>query len=220
MDSKDEIKLITLVQQYPCLYDIFDPSYNDSQQKYNAWEEIGKLAENRPRECKVKWTRLRENFRKALKMREANKKGGLIRPLKYENHLSFLKPFIKIHAAPPAAQSDESSCMSDEDSSIISNQNENGIFESRKKHKSFSQKVRENDPIDSFFSALATTVKTFPKDLQIHVKRQVFDAVNAAELSLLPSASKYNETKHVAICYNDENTSVMPEIKTEIHEDT
>ncbi|XP_059054160.1 uncharacterized protein LOC131848355 [Achroia grisella] len=222
MDSRNEIKLISLVQQYPCLYDIFDPSYGDAQQKASAWDEIGNSMSSRPRECKMKWTRLRENYRKAMKMRETSKKGSIARPVKYENHLAFLKAFIKTHTTPATAQSDDSSSISGENSSVISNLNESGVSEGRiRRHTSRTQNlIMPSDPIDSFFSAIATTVKTFPKQLQLSVKRQVFDVVSNAEFSLLPSTSKTNITKQSDLTFsNNDELIISTEVKTEINEE-
>ncbi|KAM3966455.1 uncharacterized protein ACR2FA_011997 [Aphomia sociella] len=224
MDSLDEIKLISHIEQYPCLYDIFSPLYGDYQQKINAWDEIGKSMSSRPRECKLKWTRLRENFRKALKMRESAKKGTTtMRPVKYEKQLSFLKPFLNTRAVSNTPQSDDScSSMSEEDSD---NHNE-----SRKRKNGVSlqnsvgdvdQRAQNNnhiDPIDSFFTALAATVKTFPKELQIRVKRQVFDVVSDAELSLLTPISNNKSDQHLQLCNSNNSMQTNSQIKIEEHD--
>lgn len=47
-------------------------------------------------ECKEKWSRIRDNFRKALKFRKfkSGDAAAKIKPYKYEQELSFLKPFL------------------------------------------------------------------------------------------------------------------------------
>jgi len=51
------------------------------------------------------------------------------------------------------------------------------IFETNK-----FEKDDPNDPIDTFFKSMASTVKTFSTSLKIRVKREVFNIVNNLEL--------------------------------------
>lgn len=43
MNSIDETALIDLVRNYPLLYDLTSPLYNDQQKKEEAWNEISTL---------------------------------------------------------------------------------------------------------------------------------------------------------------------------------
>ena len=43
-------------------------------------------------------------------------------------------------------------------------------------------KIEEDDPIDTFFKSMASTVKTFSPSLKIRVKREIFNIVNNLEL--------------------------------------
>jgi len=44
-----------------------------------------------------------------------------------------------------------------------------------------TNKFEKDDPIDTFFKSMASTVKTFPPSLKIRVKREVFNIVNNLE---------------------------------------
>ncbi|XP_060865139.1 uncharacterized protein LOC132941213 [Metopolophium dirhodum] len=53
--------------------------------------------------------------------------------------------------------------------------------EERKKIFEIINKVEEDDPIDTFFKSMASTVKTFSTSLKIKAKKEIFDIVNNLE---------------------------------------
>ncbi|KAL4089996.1 hypothetical protein QTP88_024913 [Uroleucon formosanum] len=53
--------------------------------------------------------------------------------------------------------------------------------EERKKFFEIINKVEEDDPIDTFFKSMASTVKTFSTSLKIKAKKEIFNIVNNLE---------------------------------------
>lgn len=53
--------------------------------------------------------------------------------------------------------------------------------EERKKFFEIINKVEEDDPIDTFFKSMASTVKTFSTTLKIKAKKEIFNIVNNLE---------------------------------------
>ncbi|KAJ8709089.1 hypothetical protein PYW07_008915 [Mythimna separata] len=89
-----EEKLISLVKQHECLYNINSRNYSDKLSKQNTWDDISNEMGFSVQECIIKWKRLRENFRKALKTREKSDSAKR-RPIKFEWDFEFLKPYVK-----------------------------------------------------------------------------------------------------------------------------
>ncbi|XP_068081670.1 uncharacterized protein [Anabrus simplex] len=92
----DTEKLISLVQKYSFLYDKSHKHYCNNNVRENAWEEISKEIKNQTAtECKESWKRLRECYRKSLiKKEKSGSQGGVKKDWRFQNELSFLKPYL------------------------------------------------------------------------------------------------------------------------------
>ncbi|XP_028131731.1 uncharacterized protein LOC114327342 [Diabrotica virgifera virgifera] len=93
----DEEKLVRLVGAYKELYDYGDKNYANQDRKNNCWNEISALMNQPMLDCKERWTRLRDNYRKALKFRRSKSGDATIKlkPCKFEKEMAFLKPFMQ-----------------------------------------------------------------------------------------------------------------------------
>ncbi|KAL0812087.1 hypothetical protein ABMA28_009471 [Loxostege sticticalis] len=202
----NEELLIELVRQYPELFNPFDKKYHDELRRNNIWCEIGNMMKENPDTCKARWKRIRDNFRRAKTLRKSKiSKGGgkLIKPVKYEEELAFLNPLLG---------DDEDKCPAptgDEEEQTISppstpgshegtRQNSRGV--KRKKGSGNTatpirdllqscietNKHKKTEPtIVDFFTNLGRTVNTFPEDVQISVKGEVFNIIHKAESVVL-----------------------------------
>ncbi|CAG5032961.1 unnamed protein product [Parnassius apollo] len=92
----DEVALISFVQQYEELYNLRHPHYMNQQRQDNIWEEIGEQMNDTGSVCRERWTRIRENYRKALSLikTKSGQAANKIKPPKYNKELSFLFPYI------------------------------------------------------------------------------------------------------------------------------
>ncbi|CAB3222386.1 unnamed protein product [Arctia plantaginis] len=92
----NEELLISLVQKYRELYDLGDPRYHDEQRRMNIWQEIAQILNETPANCKERWKRIRDNYRRAKKLRvtKSGQAATNIEPIRFEKELSFLSPFI------------------------------------------------------------------------------------------------------------------------------
>ncbi|CAB3253327.1 unnamed protein product [Arctia plantaginis] len=92
---KEEL-LISLVQKYRELHDLGDPRYHDEQRRMNIWQEIAQILNETPANCKERWKRIRDNYRRAKKLRlmKSGQAATNIKPIRFEKELSFLSPFI------------------------------------------------------------------------------------------------------------------------------
>ncbi|XP_072400643.1 uncharacterized protein [Diabrotica undecimpunctata] len=95
----DEEKLIILVSGYKELYDLGDKNYSNQERKNNCWNEISDHMKQPilVSDCKERWTRLRDNYRKALKFRKGKSGDAAtkLKPYKFEKEMAFLKPFMQ-----------------------------------------------------------------------------------------------------------------------------
>jgi predicted transcriptional regulator len=66
----DEEKLIILVQEHECLYNLGNPNYDNNLMKDNVWKDIARHLRTTPDDCKSKWTLLRAYYRRALSRRK------------------------------------------------------------------------------------------------------------------------------------------------------
>ncbi|XP_029162901.1 transcription factor Adf-1-like [Nylanderia fulva] len=95
-EDEDAI-LISLVQDYPFLYNKELTDFKDNIKKQNAWAEIA-TAVNITEECQSRWTRLRERYTRE-KNREAESTTGSRavkrKPFEFYENMQFLERFIK-----------------------------------------------------------------------------------------------------------------------------
>ncbi|XP_047023907.1 uncharacterized protein LOC124632934 [Helicoverpa zea] len=205
----NERTLISLVQQYTELYDPEDPHYHDDQCRMSIWEEIGRNTNEKPLACKEKWKKIRENFRKAINLRKSKSEQGLknFKPIRHGKELRFLIPYLEPNESEDLTKLlSISSDDEEEDSNItpppktktvsvnkISKtkktenipepENQQPVFKSYLPVEKIytPERQEEKDPTVEFFKNLGETVKTFPPDVRVRVKRAVFSIVSEAE---------------------------------------
>ncbi|KAL3179290.1 hypothetical protein MRX96_038188 [Rhipicephalus microplus] len=61
------VKLCTLVQMHPALYDICNDGFHDEEAKTNAWQEIAGELGVAQSKCVIKWKSLKHQYVKAKK---------------------------------------------------------------------------------------------------------------------------------------------------------
>jgi hypothetical protein len=59
-------KLILLVQEHECLYNLSNPDYDNNLVKDNVWKDITRHLHSTVDDCKAKWALLRSYYRRAL----------------------------------------------------------------------------------------------------------------------------------------------------------
>ncbi|PZC86273.1 hypothetical protein B5X24_HaOG211434 [Helicoverpa armigera] len=204
----NERTLISLVQQYTELYDPEDPHYHDDQCRMSIWEEIGRNTNEKPLACKEKWKKIRENFRKAINLRKSKSEQGLknFKPIRHGKELRFLIPYLEPNESEVLTKLLSISSDDDEDSTttlppktktvpvnkttkkkktenISDPENPHPVFQSYLPVEKIytPERHEEKDPTVEFFKNLGETVKTFPPDVRVRVKRAVFSIVSEAE---------------------------------------
>ncbi|XP_024894182.1 uncharacterized protein LOC112468977 [Temnothorax curvispinosus] len=98
-DKNFDDLLISIVKEYPHLYDSSCKDYRDVIKKENSWLEISKILATSPDVCCNRWTRLRESYSKEKKKRQnetangsgASKRRGFI----YFESMKYIDKFVK-----------------------------------------------------------------------------------------------------------------------------
>ncbi|KPI97208.1 hypothetical protein RR46_09115 [Papilio xuthus] len=92
----DATQLIAIVQGYEELYNFNHPDYSNHQRRDIIWDEIGKRLKQKGNVCKERWTRIRDNYRKALNLRKtkSGQAASKIKPPKFSQELAFLAPYV------------------------------------------------------------------------------------------------------------------------------
>ncbi|CAH2098990.1 unnamed protein product [Euphydryas editha] len=91
--DKLDIKLIRLVRENPVLYDHNNAKYMDFNMREVTWQKIGDELKRSAADCKVRWINIRDVYRRIL--RKNLEPGQRPKMYKYENEVSFLRPFYK-----------------------------------------------------------------------------------------------------------------------------
>ncbi|XP_025265448.1 uncharacterized protein LOC105248602 [Camponotus floridanus] len=91
--------LISLVRNYPYLYNKELTDFKDIIKKQNAWTEIGNILNMTADECQSRWTRLRERYarEKKQKQEETTTGSGASKRKSFEffENMQFLERFVK-----------------------------------------------------------------------------------------------------------------------------
>ncbi|XP_063386726.1 uncharacterized protein LOC134672711 [Cydia fagiglandana] len=98
-------QLIAAVRNYPCLWNTTAIEYRDQELKDAAWAEVMKETSlSSVKEVKLKWKKLRDSYRDALKRqsemmsREPSARKNY--PWKYMQHMTFLQPHMSARKKP------------------------------------------------------------------------------------------------------------------------
>lgn len=162
------------------------------------------------KQCRDRWNKLRDNFRKALSNRKGKSGDGAnpTKLIKFEKELSFITPFIRDRnqisnitlssddsqpgTPQPPPLPPPSTPSNSEVESLPSTSGSNKrphsdkdvatVFQEYLERKS---QARGNSLRNFFISmSMSDTVEAFPKEVQARIKRRVFNIVNEAELCL------------------------------------
>ncbi|XP_050447991.1 transcription factor Adf-1-like [Cataglyphis hispanica] len=90
--------LISLVRDYPYLYNKELTDFKDSLKKQNAWVEIASVMDMTVEDCQSRWMRLRERYSREKKQQEETTTGsGASKRKTFEffDNMQFLKRFVK-----------------------------------------------------------------------------------------------------------------------------
>ncbi|XP_069362832.1 uncharacterized protein [Maniola hyperantus] len=87
-----EIKLIRAVKAKPVLYDHTHVKYKNSFAREDAWQKIGEDLNCSVPDGKVKWNCIKQYYSQILKKEKSGHQR--LKPYRYENEISFLKPFL------------------------------------------------------------------------------------------------------------------------------
>ncbi|XP_045500725.1 breakpoint cluster region protein-like [Colias croceus] len=213
---------IETVRKYPCLWNTTAIEYRDQELKDAAWTEVMKETDlSSVKEVKLKWKKLRDSYRDALKRQNdmlakdphnATKKNYA---WKYMGPMQFLQPHMNARKKaadpqPPAPAANGVSHSSDESES------EPGSEPKRKRAPSPAarqpaypcarskrpadppapyERKRDApglpDPLDIFFNSMCQSTKRFPYPTQIKIKKALFNAVIEAEEGLIAEQQNY-----------------------------
>ncbi|XP_014361370.2 uncharacterized protein LOC106713168 [Papilio machaon] len=97
---------IETVRRYPCLWNTTAIEYRDQELKDAAWTEVMKETDlSSVKEVKMKWKKLRDSYRDALKRemlaKEPNNTAKKNYPWKYMGPMQFLQPHMSVRKKPP-----------------------------------------------------------------------------------------------------------------------
>ncbi|CAH0400699.1 unnamed protein product [Chilo suppressalis] len=212
---------IETVRKYPCLWNTTAIEYRDQELKDAAWAEVMKETDlSSVKEVKLKWKKLRDSYRDALKRqsemlaKEPGNSSKKVYPWKYMGLMQFLQPYMSnrkkpAETAPPAPNGTAGSSDSSEseaDSSPKRKSCERLTVIDRK--LDYLCKAQQNkrvcvdnangrrdppapDPLDIFFNSMCQSTKRFPFPTQIRIKRKLFEAVMEAEETLVAEQQSY-----------------------------
>ncbi|KAL4714335.1 hypothetical protein ACJJTC_009687 [Scirpophaga incertulas] len=100
-------QFIEAVRKYPCLWNTTAIEYRDQELKDAAWAEVMKETDlSSVKEVKMKWKKLRDSYRDALKRQSdmlAKEPGAAPRktyPWKYMGQMQFLQPYMNARKKP------------------------------------------------------------------------------------------------------------------------
>ncbi|XP_016332238.1 transcription factor Adf-1-like [Sinocyclocheilus anshuiensis] len=95
-----EEKLILLVSEHPCLYQMTSPDYHNVNLKNNAWRNISFAVGLPVEKCRKKWKYLRDTYKREKNEEKERKRSGSgaaggNRRWKFMSILNFLEPYIQ-----------------------------------------------------------------------------------------------------------------------------
>jgi hypothetical protein len=139
-------------------------------------------------------------------LRKLKKSQGFkkIKPIKYEKIMAFIDPIIDSREPTDPADEDSESASS---STYVEQQVDmTEVQIPTTPHTVLERNYEESskskpDTIVTFFTNLGETVKTFPEEVQIRVKRDIFKVINEAEEEVFRNKLKVRRGKEVNVKY-------------------
>ncbi|XP_054714767.1 uncharacterized protein LOC129224348 [Uloborus diversus] len=215
------------VRSYPCLWDMDNPAYKDFDAMEKAWVKVAAAA-NFPdaKSARMKWKKLRDNFREALKRQKDSSKSSSSRVWRYQKQMEFLIPYMQ---SKDFTHNDNEALLGMSPSSSNNNNNnhdslsvsvfdeatgnallkrsaaeavlddESGSSGSKKKMPYLTEEfphgsddvgdfgdlnrnlVQPGNPLLDFFCSMYNTTELLPRQLQLQVKKKIFEIVTEAE---------------------------------------
>ncbi|KAL1509994.1 hypothetical protein ABEB36_004654 [Hypothenemus hampei] len=110
---------------HSCTYDIKSTSYRDHVMRKNAWEEIAQEMNLTVALVKSTWEKLRNSYNSAMRRRKvkSGQAASKIVPWKFEQEMSFLKPFSEMRETHTNLINDTPTLEDDENIEYSSNEN-------------------------------------------------------------------------------------------------
>ncbi|KAF8767606.1 uncharacterized protein LOC129966138 [Argiope bruennichi] len=207
-------KFIKAVKSYPCLWDMSHPAYKDFEVMDKAWAKIASATDYPDaKSAKIQWKKLRDNFREALKRQKDSKYIG--RTWRYQKQMEFLIPFMQSKNQDLSLDADKTSFSESSDTnqntedkkpsftvSLDEDANDSGssfhkkrkTIDDQKEDKEFSRSaITPGNALLDFFSSMYNTTEELPLQLQLQVKRKIFDVVAEAEETALMMQQQQQE---------------------------
>lgn len=159
--------------------------------------------------CKERWKSLRDGYHRSIKRRKGRSGEAATKNKiwKYEQQMEFLRPFFQERNSVTNLEESVTTDEDKKDDNLMENVDSPGqdtppwstsLSKKVTKRKKTSQlevaavqsiylekrtatDPRSEDPVHSFFSAMADTVKHLPPSLQLKVKNKVYAVVSEAE---------------------------------------
>uniref|UniRef100_A0A1L8DFR0 Putative alcohol dehydrogenase transcription factor myb/sant-like protein n=1 Tax=Nyssomyia neivai TaxID=330878 RepID=A0A1L8DFR0_9DIPT len=93
-EHQENVRLVRLVKQHPCLYDFGMSEYSDREHIEKVWKKIGDELDENPQNVRDKWRNLRTVFLRKLK---AEQNGQTLKCKYYlMDEMKFIMPFVKM----------------------------------------------------------------------------------------------------------------------------
>ncbi|GBM31178.1 hypothetical protein AVEN_242596-1 [Araneus ventricosus] len=179
------------------------PAYKDFEEMDKAWVKVA-AATDYPdaKSAKIQWKKLRDNFREALKRQKDSKYVG--RTWRYQQQMEFLIPFMQSKNQDFSVDADKNSLSESSDTnqnvedkkpsfivSLDEDANDSGSSFHKRKRKTIDDPKEDKEfgrsvispgnALLDFFSSMYNTTEELPPQLQLQVKRKIFEVVAEAE---------------------------------------
>ncbi|GAB0091935.1 hypothetical protein DMENIID0001_068560 [Sergentomyia squamirostris] len=119
-EHQENVRLVRLVKQNPCLYDFSLSDYSDREKVDKVWKKIAAETKETPQNIRDKWRNLRTVFLRKLK---AEQNGQTLKCRYYlMDEMKFIMPFVKMTV--PYQMASKSSA-GDDDEIVLGDSNKN-----------------------------------------------------------------------------------------------
>ncbi|XP_069702377.1 transcription factor Adf-1-like [Periplaneta americana] len=92
--QEKNLSLVKAIQLYPCIYDVTMPSYNRTDIKEKAWQDVSKITGESAQHCRERWKNIRTVFMRHLKQ-DGDQPAAWARRYYLQEAMQFLLPFLK-----------------------------------------------------------------------------------------------------------------------------
>uniref|UniRef100_A0A2S2QF04 MADF domain-containing protein n=1 Tax=Sipha flava TaxID=143950 RepID=A0A2S2QF04_9HEMI len=168
-------KLITLVREYPVLYDSSHEKYNDRNYKSTIWSKIAEEMETTGPSAKTRWASIKDSYRRYVKKNQtvSDKKAKILKKYK---QLSFITKFF-----------DKRGTMSSIDDKVT--------------NEEYSRNCEPQHPVDAFLSSIAPVLKKLTPCYWHYAKSEIFASVQNYELKVIMDQEQFVEQLPISTYY-------------------